>query len=305
MQPMPLDATQTPRATFVAPIVVSSRDSVSAAGTPFEWHEQSRAEYYKQHHLQTIKFVLAENVTTRLVQNREEFKTQARYQLFPQVMNFVEEYVGDPDSGRKGRVLFGSANPCEIGLRLYFERIAERLADAIEPDESQGETPLLPVLNRFQPVGSTSLVNFATQRPLRATRKSHISAVVGDTQSWEQAAATQLELTLCVKSYARNDRLGLRIPYEYQGLEHFYEPDFLVQIEDADGGETMMLLEIKGYSGAPETAKHDAAERWRKAVNNWITLQDPERIGLFRPLMICYEPQMLEQQLKKQLGLSI
>jgi len=78
-----------------------------------------------------------------------------------------------------------------------------------------------------------------------------------------------------------------------------------VQIEDANGGETMMLLEIKGYSGAPETAKHDAAERWRKAVNNWITLHDPERIGLFRPLMICYEPQMLEQQLKKQLGLSI
>ena len=305
LQQMPLDATQTPRATFVAPIVVSSRDSVSAAGTPFQWEEQNREDYYQQHHLQTIKFMLAENITTRLVQNREEFKTQARYQLFPQVMNFVEEYVGDPDNGRKGRVLFGAANPCEIGLQLYFERIAELIAGAIEPDDAQGETPLLPVLNRFQPIGSTSLVNFATQRTIRATKKSHISAVVGDTQSWEQAAATQLELIDCVKSYARNDRLGLRIPYEYSGIEHFYEPDFLVQIEDEQGKETMMLLEIKGYSGAQEAAKHDAAERWRKAVNNWITLHDPERLGLFRPLMVCYEPQMLAQQLTKQLGTSI
>lgn len=66
----------------------------------------------------------------------------------------------------------------------------------------------------------------------------------------------------------------------------------------------MMLLEIKGYSGAPETAKHAAAERWRRAVNNWITLHDPEHIGLFLPLMVCYAPQMLEQQLKKHLEMA-
>ncbi len=42
--------------------------------------------------------------------------------------------------------------------------IVERLRDAIHPDASAGEPPLLPILNRYRPVGKTSSVDFPTTR---------------------------------------------------------------------------------------------------------------------------------------------
>ncbi|HVF11169.1 MAG TPA: hypothetical protein VNA16_10220, partial [Abditibacteriaceae bacterium] len=296
MQVLPLDPGRTPAATFVAPVVVAAHDNISAAGTPFDWQAQSRDEFYKTHHLQTVKFWIAQDVTNRLLGTADQpgkLKHQARHELFPQVYRFVDAYIGD--SGQPGKVRFNGVPELDVWLDIYRQRIIELLVSRIEPDESAGETPLLPILNRFQPIGSTANVHFVTSRPVRATQKSHLSAVVGDTQSWEQAAAIQMELAPEVVSYARNDRLGLRIPYEFQGLEHFYEPDFLVQLKD----DTMLLIEVKGHSGAEETAKHDGADRWRNAVNNWIRANDPDRIGLFRPLLICYEPQLLAQELEK------
>ena len=53
--------------------------------------------------------------------------------------------------------------------------------------------------------------------------------MVADTLTWETAAAFRLEQSPAVTCYARNDHLGLAIPYEYQGVDHNYEPDFLVQ----------------------------------------------------------------------------
>lgn len=298
MQPLQLEADQTPDATFVAPVVSASQNAISSAGTPFEWQPQTRDEFYREsRHLQTVKFWLAQAVVNRLtgtIDQPGKMPHQARVQLFPQVLRFVEQFVGTPNV-RAGKVQFGAANPCDISLQKYFERIVERLCDAITPDESQGEAPLLPILNRFQPIGTTAEVHFVTQRPTRATQKSHIGAVVGDTLSWEQAAATQLELSPLVKSFARNDRLGLRIPYVYENIEHFYEPDFLVSLHD----ETMLLVEIKGFSQAKDDAKHEAAERWRNAVNAWTDAHKPEKIASFRRLLICREPQMLAQMLER------
>src|SRR5262245_37114336 len=119
----------------------------------------------------------------------------------------------------------------------------ERLADGIQPDESQGALPLLPVLNRYKPTGATAAGDFRTKRPRRGTQKSHIDQVVLDTDTWEASAAFRLEQSPAVKFYARNDHLGLVIPYEYQGVDHGYEPDFLVRL--ANG--LTLLLEIKGY----------------------------------------------------------
>jgi type III restriction enzyme len=78
----------------------------------------------------------------------------------------------------------------------------------IHPDESAGEPPLLPLLNRNRPIADTSGVDFKTVKPCFATVKSHISHVAADTSSWEQAAAFRLEASPAVLSYARNERLS-------------------------------------------------------------------------------------------------
>ncbi len=278
-----------PTATFVAPSVMESGPNGG-----FTWESQDRTAFYAANHLQTIKFRIAQILLTDLVTQRDSddrkgrvLSLQARHQLFPQIFRFVDAYIGTPD--KEGKVRFNGQHPCEIALQTYVGRVVGRLRDAIEPDDSAGEAPLLPLLNRFKPIGTTGDVNFVTARPVKATQKSHLSGVVADTQSWEQASAFALESSGVVRCYARNDRLGLRIPYEYQGIEHFYEPDFLVELMD----KRLMLLEIKGAIDDQDRAKHNAANRWLSATNNW------GQLGTWHPqIMVCYEPQTLQVQLK-------
>jgi type III restriction enzyme len=84
---------------------------------------------------------------------------------------------------------------------------------------------------------------------------------------WEGEAAKVLNASESVLFHARNDHLGLAIKYECLGVDHDYEPDFLVRL--ANG--VTLILEIKGYEvHNPEqtAAKHNAARRWVLAVNN-------------------------------------
>jgi type III restriction enzyme len=204
---------------------------------------------------------------------------QSRHQLFPQVFRYVDEYT-------RRKVNFNGANECELGLEKYVKRMVERLRDGIVPDESEGEPPLMPILNRYKPIGTTSDVDFKTTRPCHATFKSHIDQVVMDTQSWEASASFKLESSESVAFFARNDHLGVLIPYEYMDIDHSYEPDFLVRL----GNGVTVVLEIKGFEDDQDKAKHTAAKRWVTAVNNW------GQLGRWA-FHVCYNPQLLDKEM--------
>jgi type III restriction enzyme len=290
MEPLHLEPHREPSATFIAPTVAEGLGQ-----TPFDFTKHDRERFYQTNHLQTVKFSITAMLLDDLVNPRNEtdrkarvLSLQARHQLFPQVFGFVDAYIGTPQ--RESKVRFNGQHGAEIGLEKYVGRIVGRLRDAINPDESAGEAPLLPLLNRFKPIGTTRDVNFVTSRIVTQTHKSHLSGMVGDTQSWEQAAAFALEESGAVRCYARNDRLGLRIPYEYQGIEHFYEPDFLVEMMNE--ARIKVLLEIKGMEDDQDRAKHGAANRWLEAVNNW------GQLGIWKPqILVCKEPQNLKAML--------
>lgn len=108
-----------------------------------------------------------------------------------------------------------------------------------------------------------------------------------DNQRWEASAAFGLEASQAVACYARNDHLGLTIPYEYAGIDHAYEPDFLVRLRN---GATV-VLEIKGFEDDQTNAKHNAAKRWVEAVNNW------RQMGRWA-FHVCRNPQLLERGLE-------
>ena len=129
-------------------------------------------------------------------------------------------------------------------------------------------------------------MDFKTTRPCRATEYSHINQVVLDTDTWEASTAFYLEQLAQqnqIIGYVRNDHLGLAIPYEYQGVDHSYEPDFLVRVAE---GQTV-ILETKGYIDNQTRAKHDAATRWVTAANNWgelgewkfVVVRDPHEMA--------------------------
>lgn len=282
-EPLILAPANTPTAVFVQPQVGYQMGRPSLTGG-FEFTEQDRAAYYESYHLQTIEFEIARQIVWALTEGvgdlAPKLRLRSRHQLFPQVFRIVDEYVNR-------KVNFHGCDRRELGLETYVKRTTERLIDAIEPNDDEGEPPLLPILNRYKPIGSTADVDFKTTRPCCGTNRSHIDQVVLDTATWEQSAAFRLEQSPIVAFYARNDHLELAIPYEYLGISHAYMPDFLVRLKNG----VTLILEIKGYEDEQDRAKHQSAERWVTAVNNW------GREGTWA-FHVCRDPQMLGRELE-------
>ena len=294
MERLIIEPNREPTATFVRAAVGYQVGSMAQTGAPFAYEEQNRADYYAITHLQTIQFQVAKLIVDELTgyrqdgtdQRRRVLRLQSRHQLFPQVYRYVAEYV-------QRKVDFQGQHPCELGLAKYVQRLVERLRDAIVPDDTEGEPPLLPLLNRYKEIGTTAEVDFKTTRPCFATQTSHINQVVADAKTWETSVAFKLEQAVqagTVRCYARNDGLGLTIPYEYMGIDHRYEPDFLVRLNLPKPGEMTLLLEVKGYEDDQTQAKHTAARRWIMAVNHW------GQLGQWR-FHVCRNPQVLHQEI--------
>jgi type III restriction enzyme len=284
--PLVLDPAKTPTAVFVKSQIGFLIGEATASDN-FEFDEHDRTAYYESVHLQTINFEITRRVVMALTEGigngTPKLRLQSRHQLFPQVLRLVEDYVSR-------KVNLRGCHPSELILETYIEPMVERLVDAIEPRTEEGEPPLLPILNRYKPIGSTAEVNFKTTRPCFVTTRSQINLVAADTRSWEQAAAFRLEQSKAVKFYARNDHLELVIPYEYQGISHAYTPDFLVRLID----DTTLILEVKGFEDEQDRAKYQAAQRWVSAINNW------GQLGSWN-FHVCLDPQMLGHDLERLL----
>ncbi|RLC87643.1 MAG: hypothetical protein DRI37_06030 [Chloroflexi bacterium] len=292
IEPLVIAPEHEPTAVFVKPRVGYEIGYPSLAG-PGEFQVQDRQAYYASTHMQTIAFEIARQIVTVLggaqfdnpaLKGDPQLRGQSRHQLFPQVLRLVHAYV-------QRRVDYRDIDPRELGQERYTQLIVERLLAAIKPDDGAGEAPLLPILNRYQPTGSTAEVDFKTTRPCFVTTFSHINLVAADTARWEQSAAFRLEAAVqkgLAQCYARNDELGLLIPYDFLGMSQHYQPDFLVRLTNG----TMLVLEIKGQETEQDRAKHAAAKRWIAAVNNWGNL------GRWA-FQVCKDPQTLERELSQ------
>nr|WP_291996580.1 DEAD/DEAH box helicase family protein [Candidatus Accumulibacter sp. ACC012] len=282
-----LDASNIPTAAFVRPQVGFQIGHPSAHGG-FGFDVVDRQTYYDSVHLQTIEFEIAREIVRALTEAAHSGKANLRHQsrsvLFPQVLLIVQRYMCE-------RVDFNGLHRSEVGLQAYAQRIIGLLIAAITPDDSKGEAPLLPRLNRYRPIDSTERVRFKTVKPVQATAASHLNFVACDTNSWEQAATFQLEKLAkegVVFCYARNDRLEFSIPYEYYGNPQVYEPDFIVRLRNS----VHVVLEIKGKAHQDTDAKHQAAKRWVAAVNHWGRLGEWD-------FLVCRDPQRLGEELRR------
>lgn len=250
-----------------------------------------RNPFHREKRLQATVYEIAAELARWLKEKGEDWA--ARHILFPQLLNIVWHYL------EERVVITNDQTPLEeIALLKYKQRIVERLSQAIEPDTEGGEPPLLPVIERFRPIGSTSEVLFRTTRPAVGTTKSHISHVVLDAPTWEHSAAYQLERIPEVIAYAKNDHLDFTILYEWQGIRHEYRPDYLVRWRCEDGSEVKIILEIKGFETEQDRQKEVAAKRWVRAVNHhgefgrWV-------------FVVCRDPAQLRTTLAQAVNESI
>jgi type III restriction enzyme len=138
-----------------------------------------------------------------------------------------------------------------------------------------GQAHVVPLLNRWNPQGSTSHVHAATAKPVLSTKKSHVNLVVADTGSWEQIAAKTLEQIDAVESYVKNAFLGFEVPYvDKSGAERRYQPDFLCRVRTPGGERFNLIVEITGFAKDKEAKRWYIEKRWLPAVN-----AERERLG--------------------------
>lgn len=145
----------------------------------------------------------------------------------------------------------------EFYKTLLVQRIRDQLRSGIEHPHA-----LLPVLDEYQPEGSTSQVSFLTSKAVEPATKSHLNYVVCDSEL-ERQLAQALEADERVESYVKNDHLFFELPYRFDGRTLRYIPDFLVRLR----GGAMLIIEGKGQATTRDASKESAARRWTAAVN--------------------------------------
>lgn len=248
---------ENPIEVFVSPQVGIRTGDLGALS--FETAKLTRDQFYSNHHFQTVLFELTRVIVNRLTDTAEaRFRLFSRQQLFPQVLGIVRDYA-------ESRIQWNGVDHRELALEKYARPLVERLTAAIVPDDARGETPILPVIDRFHPWGSSADVSFSTQRQSHPTIKSHVDQVVLDTQQWERSVSFRLESSEVVQFYVRNDHMDFSIPYEFMGVSHAFFPDFIVRLTNG----LNLILEVKGLINEQEKAKFEAAKRWCIAVTNW------------------------------------
>lgn len=217
----------------------------------------------RRQRLQTVAFHLAKFLLDRYFR---EDGNQERPWLFPQVLAIVQEWL-------ETRV---ECHDHTFPQLLLVQELAHEAVDliyrAIVAGTGEGPPSVKPILEPYDIIGSTGIVDFDTGRPVYTTSptKCHVSHVVADTASWEQRVAQALEHMPEVQRYVKNDHLGFAIPYTVEGDERRYLPDFIACIDDGHDDDLLhVVVEVSGQKRKDKAAKvATMTSLWIPAVNS-------------------------------------
>jgi type III restriction enzyme len=153
---------------------------------------------------------------------------------------------------------------------IYFsepKKLVAHVARVIKTG-TPGSESIRPILNYYNPTGSSRFVHGQTSRETYPTRHSHVNAVVIDS-GWEGNAAKVLDDLAedgHIVSWVKNAFLDFHIPYtDAAGEQRDYLPDFIVRCR---AGEPLnLVLEITGMNRDKASKKWTVENRWLPAVN--------------------------------------
>ena len=120
------------------------------------------------------------------------------------------------------------------------KKVVEHIRRGIQTGDG-AEERIRPILNHYNPTGSSRFVHGQTSRDTHATRHSQVNVVVEDS-GWEGKAAKVLDLLADeghVLSWVKNAFLDFTIPYiDQEGEQRDYQPDFIVRARRLPAGDT-------------------------------------------------------------------
>ena len=217
--------------------------------------------------LQEVYYKVAKRVLEKYFSAFEEEEnfgsSRVKYWLFPQVLSatrhWIDNYV----------ILTDDTFIQMLLITEYAATAAKRIGSAIFTAH-QGEKILKPILERYNIEGYSRYTDFFTAKSIIPTKKSHVNHVVSDS-GWEIRLIPKLEEMEEVICYVKNEGLGFSIPYEFEGVERKYIPDFIVRLDDGRGVSDPLniILEITGQRFDEKADKADTVKNnWIPAVNN-------------------------------------
>lgn len=166
----------------------------------------------------------------------------------------------------------GGTYPAQLKYKMLADVACERIMRGITTAHI-GTCPIKAVLDPYNPLGSTSHVNFNTSKKDRwptDARRSHVNWVILDSD-WEAEFCRVAESHPKVKAYVKNHNLGLEVPYRYGSETRRYIPDFVVLVDDGHGEDDLLhlIVEIKGYRREDAKEKKSTMDTyWVPGVNN-------------------------------------
>jgi type III restriction enzyme len=146
-------------------------------------------------------------------------------------------------------------------LMLNMSRIVEHLWNFIRLQETEQIVPVFDPNNKTRSTGN--MPTWWTSKHREPALKSHITHCVHDS-AWEATESYRIEKNPHVSAWAKNDHLGFGILYTFEGVPHYYYPDFLVKLDN----ENTLVLETKGQDSPLVREKRRALAEWVEAVNS-------------------------------------
>ena len=166
----------------------------------------------------------------------------------------------------------GGTFPALLMYQELADMACERITAAITRAEID-RRPVKPVLDPYNPEGSTIHVNFSTSKEDRwqtDPERCHINWAMLDS-GWEGELCRVLEGHDKVRAYVKNHNLGFEVPYRMGSELRRYLPDFIVLIDDGQGDDDLLqlVIEVKGYRGEDAKVKKETMDTyWIPGVNN-------------------------------------
>jgi type III restriction enzyme len=204
-----------------------------------------------------------------LDQYRPDDGSDTHLWLFPQILAIAKRWLAECVTCKDDTF------PQLLLLIQKAHKAAEKVSRAITAS-NPGERRVRAVLRESESVGSTEKVSFDTTKGRWPTQadKCHINFVPYDS-NWEAKFAQAIEDLVEVKAYVKNQNLGFKIPYTYEGRRRDFVPDFILRVDDGHGMNDLLnlVVEISGQDLQDKQAKVDTATKlWVPAVNAEGTL---------------------------------
>ncbi len=249
--------------------------------------------------------IIGETVDLNLVHTGDVRPSQVVYELSSHlVLNKYRDANGEPQLHlfgqlkRIARQWLEGYLVCKGGTypaQLKYKMLADMACNRIEAGITRaliGSKPITAVLDPYNPTGSTVHVSFNTSKTERwdtggPPPKCHLNWVILDSD-WEAEFCRVAEAHPRVLAYVKNHNLGLDVPYRYGSEMRIYRPDFIVRVDDGQGGPNAagamdggsgqgrgtddplnLIVEIKGYRGEDAKEKKSTMDTyWVPGVNH-------------------------------------